>query len=48
MNLEQVVNVQEMFHYFNVDDGSADWMIFGGTHGDVIWNNLHAYSAYRN
>ena len=38
----------KMATYFNVDDGNADWMVFGGTHGDVVWNNFNAYSAYRN
>jgi hypothetical protein len=22
--------------------------VFGDTHGDTVWNNLHAYTAYRN
>jgi hypothetical protein len=38
----------KMASYFNYNDGPNDWMIFGGTHGDVVWNNFHAYSAYRN
>jgi hypothetical protein len=37
-----------MATYFNIDDGNADWMIFGGTHGDVVWNNFNVYSAFRN
>jgi hypothetical protein len=38
----------KMATYFNVDDGNADWMVFGGKYGDVVWNNLTAYSAYKN
>jgi hypothetical protein len=38
----------KMVSYFNIDEGKTDWSIFGGAHGDVFWNNFHAYSAYRN
>ena len=37
----------KMASYFNVDEPNQDIMIFGGTHGDVVWNNFNAYSAYR-
>ncbi len=38
----------KMASYFNVDEPSQDIMIFGGTYGDVVWNNFNTYSAYRN
>ncbi|CAF3812253.1 unnamed protein product [Rotaria sp. Silwood1] len=38
----------KMASYNNVDGPNEDNMVFGGTHGDVIWNNFKAYSAYRN
>ncbi|CAF1332301.1 unnamed protein product [Rotaria sordida] len=38
----------KMASYNNVDGPNQDNMVFGGTHGDVIWNNFNAYSAYRN
>jgi hypothetical protein len=37
----------KMASYFNVDEPNQDIMIFGGTHGDIIWNNFKAYSAYK-
>ncbi|CAF1459411.1 unnamed protein product [Rotaria magnacalcarata] len=41
-------NKIKMASYNNVDGPNQDNMVFGGTHGDVIWNNFKAYSAYRN
>ncbi|CAF1362460.1 unnamed protein product [Adineta steineri] len=38
----------KMASYYNADQPTQDNMVFGGTHGDVIWNNYKAYSAYRN
>ena len=38
----------KMASYFNIDEKTDDYSIFGGTHGDIIWNNFNAYSAYRN
>jgi hypothetical protein len=40
-------NQIKMASYFNKEK-EVDWAIFGGMHGDVVWNNFHAYSAYRN
>ena len=40
-------NSVKMASYFNVNEPKQDIMIFGGTHGAVIWNNFKAYSAYR-
>jgi hypothetical protein len=40
-------NNVKMASYFNVDEPKQDIMIFGGTHGDVVWNNFNAYSGYR-
>jgi hypothetical protein len=37
----------KMPSYFNVDEPHQDIMIFGGTYGDVIWNNFKVYSAYK-
>jgi beta-mannanase len=37
----------KMASYFNIDY-ETDWAIFGGMHGDIIWNNFKAYSAYKN
>ena len=37
----------KMASYFNIDR-EIDWAIFGGMHGDVVWNNFNAYSAYKN
>ena len=37
----------KMASYFNVDEPHQDIMIFGGTHGDVVWNNFNTYSAYK-
>ncbi len=37
----------KMASYFNIEKEN-NWAIFGGTYGDTIWNNLHAYTAYRN
>lgn len=34
--------------YFNIDEKTDDYSIFGGTHGDIVWNNFNGYSAYRN
>lgn len=36
----------KMASYFNIDY-ETDWAIFGGMHGDIIWNNYTAYSAYK-
>ena len=33
--------------YFNAD-GNVDLAIFGGVHGDTVWNNFTAYTAYKN
>jgi len=33
--------------YFNFDM-ETDWAIFGGVHGDVVWNNFNTYTAYKN
>jgi len=33
--------------YFN-EDGNVDLAIFGGIHGDIVWNNFTAYTAYKN
>jgi beta-mannanase len=33
--------------YFNLDL-ETDWAIFGGIHGDVVWNNFNTYTAYKN
>jgi len=38
----------KMVSYFNDDEPDQDIMIFGGTHGDVVWNNYNTYSAYKN
>jgi hypothetical protein len=40
-------NQIKMASYFNKDK-ETDWGVFGGMHGDVVWNNFNAYSAYRN
>jgi hypothetical protein len=37
----------KMASYFNVEQ-ETDWAIFGGIHGDIVWNNFNAYSAYKN
>jgi hypothetical protein len=36
-----------MASYFNIEK-ETDWSIFGGVHGDIVWNNLHVYTAYKN
>jgi hypothetical protein len=36
-----------MASYLNTDV-ETDWAIFGGMHGDVVWNNFTAYTAYKN
>ena len=38
----------KMASYFNIDEKDEDWAVFGGAHGDIIWNNFKGYSAYRN
>ena len=38
----------KMASYFNIDEQVNDWAIFGGRHGDTIWNQFTAYSAYKN
>ncbi|CAF1100711.1 unnamed protein product [Adineta ricciae] len=38
----------KMASYYNVDQPNQDNMVFGGTHGDVIWNGCKGYSSYRN
>jgi mannan endo-1,4-beta-mannosidase len=40
-------NQIKMASYFNIDK-ETDWAIFGGMGGDVIWNNVSAYSSYKN
>ena len=40
-------NQIKMASYFNKEK-EVDWAVFGGMHGDVVWNNFNAYSAYRN
>jgi beta-mannanase len=37
----------KMASYFNIDY-ETDWAIFGGIHGDIVWNSFNAYSAYKN
>jgi hypothetical protein len=37
----------KMASYFNIDEPYQDFMIFGGKHGDIVWNNFNGYSAYR-
>jgi beta-mannanase len=37
----------KMASYLNTDL-ETDWAIFGGMHGDVVWNNHTAYTAYKN
>jgi hypothetical protein len=32
---------------FNLDL-ETDWAVFGGKHGDAIWNNFNVYTAYKN
>jgi beta-mannanase len=39
-------NQIKMASYFNKEK-ETDWAIFGGMHGDVVWNNFNAYSAYK-
>jgi beta-mannanase len=33
--------------YLNTDV-ETDWAVFGGMHGDIVWNNRAAYTAYKN
>jgi hypothetical protein len=40
-------NQIKMVSYFN-QDKETDWAIFGGIHGDTIWNNFSVYSSYNN
>jgi hypothetical protein len=40
-------NEIKMASYFN-NNGEPDWAIFGGIHGDVVWHNFTAYTAYKN
>ena len=37
----------KMSSYFNLDL-ETDWAIFGGMHGDAVWNNFNTYTAYKN
>jgi beta-mannanase len=37
----------KMASNFN-EDKVLDLGVFGGIHGDVVWNNFNAYSAYKN
>jgi beta-mannanase len=41
-------NQIKMASYFNKDGPIADFAIFGGVRGDVVWNNFTAYTAYKN
>ena len=40
-------NQVKMASYLNTDV-ETDWAVFGGMHGDVVWNNRTAYTAYKN
>ncbi len=40
-------NQIKMASYFN-NNGEPDWAIFDGIHGDVVWHNFTAYTAYKN
>ena len=42
MNNNQI----KMASYFNTDK-ETDWAIFGGIHGDILWHNYSAYTAYK-
>ena len=33
--------------YFNIEK-ETDWAVFGGSHGDTVWNNINVYTAYKN
>jgi len=38
----------KMASYFNIDYPGEDWAIFGGAHGDAVWNKFNVYTAYKN
>jgi hypothetical protein len=37
----------KMTSYFNIEK-ETDWSVFGGIHGDSIWNGFNVYTAYKN